>query len=218
MLVRRADTRKVWSTWGDDTAEMTVFDCKASVWRYGGLYPALPRKLSEGRAVVVDRNVYLVGGEYGARRRQCSALIYSWNGDQEKKWRRVGEMPQGCSSPTLALDGTGGIFIVGGLQGAGASCQVVRFDTQTGRVRTLPDMPVGRALAAAYVHDDHLFVLGGVHGNGSRIGTSLRLPLVDEADPAAWLCVPNDEDPRPHMSHDPMPLRLGAATGIFVCK
>ncbi len=96
----------------------------------------------------------------------------------------MGALSQGRSSPGLAVDGDGGIFVVGGYGSAGSSAVVERFDARSLHLFVLPPLPEGRANAAVLVQAGVLHVFGG-RGPTGRTASRFSLSLAPGA-PSAW--------------------------------
>ncbi len=100
-------------------------------------------------------------------------------------WTVMGALSQGRGSFGVAVDGDGGIFVVGGYGPGGFSTAVERFDARSLQLSVLPPLPQGRTRAAVLVQAGVLHVFGGDSATGET-ASRFSLSLAPGAAPAGW--------------------------------
>jgi hypothetical protein len=97
----------------------------------------------------------------------------------------VGALSQGLSESGVAVNGDGGIFVVGGFGSEGASAAVERFDPRSLQLSVLPPLPQGRFSHAVLVQAGVLHVFGG-YGPTGPTAPRFSLSLYPGAAPSDW--------------------------------
>ena len=107
--------------------------------------------------MVQDGQLYVIGGgsDHG---RTDEILRYDGIGDT---WAVVAALSQRRYNCGVAVDGDGGIFVVGGVRSGGGLTVVERFDTRTLQVALLPPLPQGRSCTGVLATPGMLHVFGG---------------------------------------------------------
>jgi hypothetical protein len=142
----------------------------------------LPSARYYARAVVQDGQLYVIGGADDNDGVVDQILRYDAIGDT---WTVVGALSHGHSFSGVAVDGDGGIFVVGGYVAGGCSAVVERFDARSLQLSVLPPLPQGRSNPAVLVEAGVLHVFGG-GGPTGLTASRFSLSLAPGAAPAAW--------------------------------
>jgi Kelch motif protein/putative pyrroloquinoline-quinone binding quinoprotein len=142
----------------------------------------LPEPLSDLTAATVTTGpgagIYLVGGWDGS-----TASRTIWRTVDGRRFTAVGRLPIGLRYASAAAVGPT-IVVAGGQVNDRPVADVFAFDTTTGRVRRLPDLPGPIGHAAAFAVAGEAYVLGGIDAAGRAVST------VTAIDPAAGTVVP----------------------------
>jgi outer membrane protein assembly factor BamB len=128
----------------------------------GSVIGHLPIALSDLQAAVVGDTVYLIGGYDGTSPRN---EIYATT--DGRRFHVVAHLTKGARYPAVAVVGST-IVIAGGETGsASASADIYAFDTASGKVRHLGQLPTPLADAAAFSLGGAVYVAGGVDASGA---------------------------------------------------
>jgi outer membrane protein assembly factor BamB len=136
----------------------------------------LPEALSDLTAATVTtgarRAIYLVGGWNGS-----AASRTMWRTTDGRRFTAAGRLPVGLRYASAAAVGST-IVVAGGEVNDRPVADVYAFDTSTGRVRRLPDLPDPVGHAAAFADGGLVYVLGGVDAAGNAVS---RVTAIDPA-------------------------------------
>ena len=150
--------------------------------------PSLPVPVASFGAAVVGDFVYVYGGHTGTAhahsRENLSDGFHRLNLESPKEWE---SLPSGAALQGLALAAHGKyLYRVGGLDARNAPDEdddlhsvatAARFNTETLKWESLPDMPMPRSSHDAFVLGDSLYVVGGWTLSGSADGEWRNTPL-----------------------------------------
>src|SRR5512133_707121 len=128
----------------------------------------LPAALSDLTAATVTgpgSGVYLIGGWDGA-----AANRTIWRTTDGRRFSMAGHLPAGLRYAAAAAAGST-IVVAGGEVNDRPVATVYAFDTTTGRVRRLPDLPDPVGHAAAFSAGGVVYLLGGMDAAGAAVST-----------------------------------------------
>ncbi|MGZ4124730.1 MAG: outer membrane protein assembly factor BamB family protein [Actinomycetota bacterium] len=128
----------------------------------------LPAALSDLTAVTVTgpgAGVYLIGGWDGS-----AANRTIWRTTDGRRFSAAGRLPTGLRYAAAAAVGST-IVVAGGEVNDRPVATVYAFDTTTGRVRRLPDLPDPVGHAAAFADGGVVYLLGGLDAAGTAVST-----------------------------------------------
>jgi N-acetylneuraminic acid mutarotase/uncharacterized GH25 family protein len=142
------------------------------------IYPPLPRAVSSLGAAVQDGWLYVYGGHCAKTHEYSTEAVvgtfHRLKLSEPKTWE---ELPGGPAVQGLALVAhQGKLYRVGGMQPRNAAgdkadnyslAACARFDPDSKKWETLPDLPEGRSSHDAVVVGDRLYVVGGWKMNGA---------------------------------------------------
>ncbi len=148
----------------------------------------LPAALSDLTAATVTgpgSGVYLIGGWDGV-----AANRTIWRTTDGRRFSAAGHLPAGLRYAAAAAAGST-IVVAGGEVNDRPVATVYAFDTTTGRVRRLPDLPDPVGHAAAFSAGGVVYLLGGMDAAGAAVST------VTAVDPFAGTVTPERQLPTP---------------------
>ncbi|NHC45881.1 Kelch repeat-containing protein [Motilibacter aurantiacus] len=167
--------------------------------------PALPEKLLDSGAAVIDGMMYLVGGKTD---RSHSSRLYVYD-DVAKAWTRKADMPGAAVENPAVTTLDGKLLVLGGSTDAfgGAQAAGWSYDPAADAWSALPAMPTARGGASAQVVEGKVYVVGGMSEDGASTGA------VEVYDPASrtWSVAPS----LPTARDNPGTAVLGGALYVF---
>jgi len=173
---------------GGETAEgvvnsLDIYAIDEHRWQSGA--PKLTA-VSDASAVVVNGEVYVVGGRTAAGQPTTVVEAYSPLNDG---WRPVTPLPRSASGG-LALASGDVIYYFGGVDGSVFLADAYRYDPAVQRWESLPPMPEARAhMAGGVLHGD-LYVVGGEGEEGALATCAVFSPADDAWSSCAELLSP----------------------------
>lgn len=174
----------------DGGTQALLFDPGANAWTT--LSP-LPEARSGAQATVSGTQVFVGTGYTGAGTPSRFVDVLDVT-SVTSTWQRI-EIPSALDAlGDAALSIAGGrLYLVGGRDDLGAftrdalALDLSTIATGTPQWASLPDvLPAPRALAGAFLDQDHLIVVGGHGGDGVGIGTAVDFDLGQDADLGAF--------------------------------
>jgi hypothetical protein len=151
------------------TNTVQVLDTGAGTWTEAAPMPA-PR---ETNAVVVDGGFVVVPGGYNGRRAVSEVEVFN---PREGRWSSIAPLPEAVSAHALAFAGRN-MYLVGEYR---TIQQLMVYDLVTKRA-TIHRLKEGARFAAALVHQEMLYVVGGE--TSRDLGVSDRIAVFRLADP-----------------------------------
>ena len=172
------------------TAPITA-DGSLGAWTPG---PALPAPRFHHPSVYHDGWVYVVGGQ-GATEAETGVFAARLGADGTLgPWQTLRPLPEPRSHHAVVVD-RDALYVVGGLGGNPARQPVqhrsvlravIARDGTLGEWRQIGEMPHSYATHSAFVHDDALWVVGGVEDNTTFSARVWRAPLSRSGTLGSW--------------------------------
>lgn len=156
--------------------------------------PALPSPRFHHPSVYHDGWVYIVGGQGAA---EAEADVFAARLGRDGRlgaWQRLRPLPEPRSHHAVVIDHDA-VYVIGGLGGnparqptqhASILRAAIERDGTLGEWRKVGDMPHSYATHSAFVHEDALWVIGGVEDNQRFSEIVWRAPLGRDGTLGAW--------------------------------
>jgi len=166
-------------------------DGSLGAWTPG---PALPAPRFHHPSVYHDGWVYVVGGQ-GATEAETGVFAARLGADGKLgPWQTLRPLPEPRSHHAVVID-RGAVYVIGGLGGNAARQPVqhksvlravIARDGTLGEWQQVGEMPHSYATHSAFVHDDALWVVGGVEDNTTFSARVWRAPLSRSGTLGSW--------------------------------